>query len=49
MPDDLPVFLLSIGLFGLYLFASARTEMFTRWQRDRPPSPPKPEEKSGSS
>lgn len=34
MPDDLPIFLASIGLFVLYLFWSAGTEMGTqkfRW------------------
>jgi hypothetical protein len=31
MPDDLPIFLLSIVLFALYLVGSAATEMGTVW------------------
>jgi hypothetical protein len=31
MPDDFPIFLLSIGVFVLYLLVSAMTEMGTVW------------------
>ncbi len=35
MPKDLLPFLLGLIVFVLYLVASAKTEMFTRWPKRR--------------